>query len=72
MPKIHARMSVEFEVPDEVFKRIVADAKDDQGNICDTEIPLYLGIKPVPCDWDDGGYIPGAWLEEDIYCLGFE
>ena len=66
MAKIHARMSVEFDVPDDVFNNIVESAKDKHGNICDVEIPLYLGIKPVPSDWDDGGYVPGPWLEEDI------
>lgn len=69
MPKIHARMSVEIDVTEAEFKEIVAKAKDKDGEICDTEIPYWVvlcGDRVSQCDWDDGGYIPGPWLEDDI------
>ena len=74
MPKIHARMSVEIEVTEEQFKQVMelagwkphkSLADVDIGTLprCIQEINLS---KSVPCDWDDGGYIPGSWLEYDI------
>lgn len=74
MPKIHARMSVEIEVTEAEFKKIVEESREDRDNdgCDDIPIPENLIARAKPCDWDDGGYIPGEWLEEDIYCLEFE
>lgn len=68
MPKIHARMSVEIEVTEAEFKKIVAEAKHRNGACGDLPLSMYehLIVRAKPCDWDDGGYIPGPWLEEDI------
>lgn len=66
MPKIHARMSVEIEVTEAEFNKIVANATDEHGIVQDSEIPWHLTTRAKSCDWDDGGYIPGPWLEEDI------
>lgn len=69
MAKVHARLSIEIDLTDEEFRKIVESAKDKSGNICDTEIPNWVTLnnsKITQCDWDDGGYIPGPWLEEDI------
>lgn len=67
MPKIHARMSVEIEVSETEFKKIVANATDEHGIVQHSAIPWHLTTRAKPCDWDDGGYIPGIWLEEDIW-----
>ena len=66
MPKIHARMSVEIEVTEAEFKKIVANATDEHGIVQDSEIPWHMITRAKSCDWDDGGYIPGMWLDEDI------
>lgn len=66
MPKIHARMSVEIEVTEAEFNKIVQNATDEHGIVDDSEIPWHLESRAKLCDWDDGGYIPGMWLEADI------
>lgn len=72
MRKIHARLSVEIEVSDKEFEKIVGWAKGKNGYIHDLVIPDFLIARAKPCDWDDGGYIPGPWLEESIkYPEGF-
>jgi len=70
MPKIHARLSVEFDVSDHEFNAIVRNAKDENGNIYPMiDMPDILIAKlnrAKPCDWDEYGYIPDSWLEWDI------
>lgn len=70
MPKIHARLSIEIEVTEDEFKKIVEESREDRDNdgCDDIPIPENLIERAKPCDWDDGGYIPGEWLEEDVYC----
>lgn len=63
MPKIHARMSVEIEVTENEFKKIVEESDND--DVC---LEDWMIVRAKPCDWDSGGYIPGPWLEEDVYC----
>ena len=72
MPMIHARLSVEIEVTEKEFKKVVEESREDRDDdgCDDIPIPEYLIVRAKPCDWDDGGYIPGDWLEEDIYCMG--
>ena len=71
MQKIHVRLSVEVEVPDKTFKKIVDDALMPNGSLSDTEVSWLKDFvdfdtaKPVLEGWDDGGYIPGNWLEFD-------
>jgi len=68
MPKIHARMSVEIEVIEAEFNKIVQQAKNEVGSHDDLPLSMfeYLMVRAKPCDWDDCGYIPGDWLEWDI------
>lgn len=68
MRKIHARLSVEIEVTEVEFNKIVEEARMDRDNDgCDNiPIPEHLIARAKPCDWDDCGYIPGSWLEWDI------
>ena len=68
MKKIHARLSVEIEVTDEEFEEIVEEAKCPNEWYDDIPLSLYehLIVRAKPCYWDDCGYIPGPWLEEDI------
>lgn len=69
MKKIHARLSVEIVVSDEEFERIVNDAGGR--DFCD-DIDDFFYLYPdmiqraKPCDWDDFGYVPGQWLQDDI------
>lgn len=66
MPKIHARMSVEIEVTEAEFKKIVEESKNGDGCIDDSLLEDWMIVRAKPCDWDDGGYIPGPWLEADV------
>ena len=68
MRKIHARLSVEIEVTDKEFEQIVEEAKLPNGSCDDVPLSLFHNLlgRAKPCDWDDEGYIPGPWLEEDI------
>ena len=70
MRKIHARLSVEIEVSDKEFEEIVEEAKleSDSDGCEDVPLSLFHDLlgRAKPCDWDDEGYIPGPWLEEDI------
>lgn len=67
MKKIHARLSVEIEVSDEEFDKIVEEAKIPCGY---TDVPLDMFPELIdrakPCDWDEQGYIPNDWLIWDI------
>jgi len=71
MQKIHVRLSVELKVPDKTFKKIVDEATMPNGCVLDTEVSWLKDFvdfdtaKPVFEGWDDGGYIPGNWLEFD-------
>ena len=68
MRKIHARLSVEIEVSDKEFEEIVEEAKLPNGSYDYVPLSLFHDLlgRAKPCDWDDEGYIPGPWLEEDI------
>ena len=63
MPKIHARMSVEIEVTEAEFKKIVKKAED---HVEELWLEDWMITRAKPCDWDEGGYIPDEWLEYDI------
>lgn len=71
MQKIHVRLSVELEIPDKTFKKIVDDAIMPNGIVLDTEVSWlkdfvdFSTAKPVLKGWDDGGYIPSSWLMYD-------
>ena len=73
MPKLHMRLSVELDVTEEQFTKIVEDARY-HNSVCDVEFPQLPPIvqsdieimKFSPCDWDEGGYIPSSWLEYDM------
>ena len=64
MRKIHARMSVEIEVSEKEFEQIVDRSRLESN---DVYLEEWMIARAKPCDWDDGGYIPGPWLEDDIY-----
>ena len=72
MKKLHMRLSVELEVTDEQFAEVVQIA-NESGWCDDVEygmIPRSIQAmieagRYTTCDWDDGGYIPGPWIEED-------
>ena len=69
MRKIHARLSVEIVVSDEEFDQIVEEAGGSDN--CD-DIDQFFYRHPEmlkrvkPCDWDDFGYVPGPWLQDDV------
>lgn len=78
MQKIHVRLSVEVEVPDKTFKKIVDDAIWGSGDVLDTEVSWLKDFvdfsNAKPCldgGWDEGGYIPGNWLAYDAVESGF-
>ena len=68
MRKIHARMSVEIEVSEKEFEQIVDRSRleSDSDGCEDVYLEEWMIARAKPCDWDDGGYIPGPWLEDDI------
>lgn len=71
MQKLHIRLSVEVEIPDELFKKIVDEAITPNWGVCDTDVSYlkdfidFSTAKPVLEGWDDGGYIPSSWLMYD-------
>ena len=67
MPKIHARMSVEIEVTEAEFRKIVQGSREDHDE-CHYDVDLcdWMITRAKPCDWDSGGYIPSQWLQEDM------
>lgn len=70
MQKLHVRLSVEVKVPDKLFRKIVDEAMYN-GCLCDIEVSWlkdhvdFDTAKPVLEGWDEGGYVPGSWLEYD-------
>ena len=72
MKKLHMRLSVELEVTDEQFAELVRIANEDHwwGDVEYGMIPRSVQAmieagKYTSCDWDNGGYIPGSWIEWD-------
>ena len=76
MAKLHMRVSVEMDVPDNLFMKVVErslSGSDGRNILCDVEYyMLPAEIKAMvdtksfeTCDWDDGGYIPETWIGYD-------
>lgn len=73
MAKLHMRCSIELDVPDDLFRAIVDRANDDDHGCDDVEyfmlprsVQTMVETKQFEvCDWDDGGYIPGNWIDAD-------
>ena len=71
MAKLHIRLSVEIEVTEEQLRHICYNLGDkrpgyepDDVNV--NQLPGEIDLsKAIHCDWDEGGYIPGSWLEYD-------
>ena len=76
MPKLHMRVSVEMDVPDNLFMKVVERSlsrSDGRNILCDVEYEMLPAeIKAMvdtksfeTCDWDEGGYIPDTWIGYD-------
>ena len=70
MAIIHARVTVQLEVPDEELHRIVKECTDERGVVCDYDLLDKDAIKflkdgTIDLEWDDIGYIPDNWLMYD-------
>ena len=67
--KLHARLSVEFEITREQLAKIIDLASTGLSSLCDIDVieinDILQGKVAIPCDWDEGGYIPGNWLTFD-------
>lgn len=76
MAKIHARLSVEIEVTEEQLRQIYykigkRNPGFDADDIDVNKLPDGIDLKNAKaCDWDEGGYIPGSWLEFDAVEAG--
>lgn len=73
MAKLHMRCSIELDLPDDLFRKIVDNQLEQWKQCCDVEyaelpraVQVMIETKQFePCDWDDGGYVPQTWLEDD-------
>lgn len=73
MAKLHMRCSIELDVPDDLFRKIVDEADGGNSGWYDTEYPgLPAEVRAMidtkrfeVSDWDEGGYVPGSWIEAD-------
>ena len=76
MQKLHIRLSVEVDVPDKLFKKIVDAHNNGKFGLCDVDVTEIQDVvdwdtaKPV-FDWDEGGYLPSEWLTYDAVESGF-
>ena len=81
MAKIHARVTLELEIPDDEFIKIVeahkfkhSDGSDDLNDV-DLDFETLTAERfskdgKVNYTWDDVGYIPGSWLMFDAFDSG--
>lgn len=68
MKKLHMRLSIELEVTDKQFAEITEISKgyDVEYGMIPRSIQAQIEAgKFTPCDWDNGGYIPGDWIAWD-------
>lgn len=75
MARIHARVTLEIEVPDEELRRIVEENDNGVGYVNDYDLTpedaeRFLKAGKVDPDWDDPGYIPSNWLMFDAVDSG--
>lgn len=76
MPRIHARVTIELDVTDEEFHRIMEDCTTADGSmVCDydlseEEVARFIKYGKVAEGWDDPGYIPDNWLTFDAVDSG--
>lgn len=76
MAKLHIRLSVEVDVTNEQMEEVIKLAKQDVpynmvGDLDVSALPFDIDIsKAIPCDWDNGGYMPSNWLEYDAVDCG--
>jgi len=69
MAKLHARVSMVIDVPKEKLREIMKLHEVD-GDFDLNDIKGVDWSQAKPCDWDDGGYIPGSWLQYDLVDAG--
>ena len=76
MPKLHMSVSVELEVTENQFRKIIErslSCSEGRKYLCDMDyemlprdVKAMIDIKKFDvCDWDEGGYIPDSWLAYD-------
>ena len=70
MATIHARVTIQLEVPDEELHRIVKECTDERGvvrdyDLLDKDAIKFLKDGTIDLEWDDVGYIPSEWLTYD-------
>lgn len=84
MAKIHARVTLELEIPDEEFIKIVDESRviiTDAGGCRDDLTDIDLDFEELTAErfskngtvnysWDDVGYIPASWLLFDALDSG--
>lgn len=69
MVKLHARVTIEVEVPKSVFRELIGETSDYNG-LCDYDLresdaEYFLSCGKIDKEWDDLGYIPSNWLTYD-------
>ena len=81
MAKIHARVTIELEIPNEEFIKIVEAHKFQHKNGADDLNDVDLDFDELTAErfskngtvnysWDDVGYIPASWLLFDVFDSG--
>ena len=77
MPKLHMRLSVELDVSENDFRKIVYRASygNHVGDVDFDHLPLEVKStiecqQFEVCDWDGCGYVPSPWLEYDMEASG--
>lgn len=76
MPKLHMRVSVELDITENQFRKIIdrsLSCSEGRKHLCDVDyemlprdVKAMIDIKKFDvCDWDEGGYIPDSWLGYD-------
>ena len=74
MVKLHARVTVEVEVPESALVSLVSENMNN-GDLSDVDLTeddvrYFLSCGKVAKDWDDYGYIPSNWLTFDAVYSG--
>ena len=75
MATLHARVTVQLEVPDEELHRLVKECTNERGvvedyDLLDKDAIKFLKDGTIDLEWGDEGYIPGDWLRSDAVVSG--